>query len=84
MMMMIIIIKKKFDECNYKKWTQQNINIKNRTYYFYNIIDIENIDSKLLKIDKKSYKDINIFDIGYVTKKKINNILPSYLCFILA
>ena len=44
--------------------------MKNRTYYFYNIIDIENFDSKLLKIDKKSYKDINIFDIGYVTKKK--------------
>ena len=46
-------------------------NIKNRTYYFYNdIIDIENFDAKLLKIDKKSYKDINIFNIGYVTKKK--------------
>ena len=26
-----------------------------------------------MKIDKKSYKDINIFNIGYVTKKKISN-----------
>ena len=54
--------------------TTKQINIKNRTYYFYNdIIDIENFDAKLLKIDKKSYKDIDIFNIGYVTKKKIGN-----------
>ena len=26
-----------------------------------------------MKIDKKSYKDIDIFNIGYVTKKKISN-----------
>ena len=26
-----------------------------------------------MKIDKKSYKDINIYNIGYVTKKKIGN-----------
>ena len=52
--------------------TTKQINIKNRTYYFYNdIIDIENFDSNLLKIDKKSYKDIDIFIIGYVKKKKI-------------
>ena len=52
--------------------TTKQINIKNRTYYFYNdIIDIENFDAKLLKIDKKSYKDIDIFNTGYVTKKKL-------------
>ena len=44
--------------------TTKQINIKNRTYYFYNdIIDIENFDAKLLKIDKKSYKDIDIFNM---------------------
>ena len=33
----------------------KQINIKNRTYYFYNnIIDLENFDARLLKIDKKS------------------------------
>ena len=54
--------------------TTKQINIKNRTYYFYNdIIDIENFDAKLLKIDKKLYKDIDIFNIGYVTKKKIGD-----------
>ena len=52
--------------------TTKQINIKNWTYYFYNdIINIDNFDARLLKIDKKSYKDINIYNIGYVTKKKI-------------
>ena len=54
--------------------TTKQINIKNQTYYFYNdIIDLENFDTKLLKVDKKSYKDIDIYNIGYVTKKKIYN-----------
>ena len=54
--------------------TTKQINIKNRTYYFYNdIIDLENFDTRLLKIDKKSYKDISIYNIGYITKKKIDN-----------
>ena len=48
----------------------KQINIKHQTYYFYNdIIDIETFDVNLLKIDKKTYKDIDIFNIGYVTKK---------------
>ena len=54
--------------------TTKQINIKNRTYYFYNdIIDIENFDAGLLKIDKRSCKNINTYNIGYVTKKKIGN-----------
>ena len=54
--------------------TTKQINIKNWTFYFYNdIIDLEYFDPKLLKIDKKSYKDIGIYNIGYVTKKKIGN-----------
>ena len=52
--------------------TIKQINIKNRTYYFYNdIIDLENFDSSLLKLDKKSYKDIGIYNIGYITIKKL-------------
>ena len=44
----------------------KQIEIKNRTYYFYNdIINIEEFDSNLLKIDKKSYKDIDIFFIHF-------------------
>ena len=38
--------------------------IKNRTYYFYNdIINHENFEPNLLKIDKKSYKNISIYSI---------------------
>ena len=51
-------------------WTVKQIDIKNRTYYFYNIIDLENFDSGLLKLDKKSYKDIGIYNIGYIAIKK--------------
>ena len=45
-------------------------NIKNETYYFYNdIINLKTFDSKSLKIDKKSYKNIGIYNIRYVTIK---------------
>ena len=51
----------------------KHINTKNRTYYFFNVmINIEDLDSKLLKIDKKSYKSITICYIGYIIIKKID------------
>ena len=51
----------------------KQINTKNRTYYFFNVmINIEDLDSKLLKIDKKSYKSITICYIGYIIIKKID------------
>ena len=52
----------------------KQINIKNRTYYFYSdIINLKSFKSNLLKIDKKSYKDIRIQNIGCITIKKIDN-----------
>ena len=49
----------------------KEINIKNRTYYFYNdIIDLRAFDSNNLKIDKKTYRDLDIFNTGYVTINK--------------
>ena len=46
----------------------KEVNIKNRTYYFFDdIIDIKNFHSTLLKIDMKLHKDINIYYIGYIT-----------------
>ena len=52
----------------------KQINIKNRTYQFYNdIIDLKIFDARLLKIDKKSYKNIDIYYIGYITIKKIDD-----------
>ena len=66
--------------------TAKQITINNRAYYFYNdIIDLETFNAKLLKINKKSYKDIGIYNIGYVTKKtigncmNINSVNPLYL-----
>ena len=45
---------------------------KNRTYHLYNdIIDIKRFDSNMLKLDKKTYKNLDIYNIGYVTIKKI-------------
>ena len=65
----------------------KQIDIKNRTYYFYNdIIDLKDFDARLLKIDKKSYKNIGIYNIGYITIKKtddcesIYSVNPLYLC----
>ena len=65
----------------------KQINIKNQTCYFYNdIIDLKNFKSNSLKIDKKSYKDIGIYNIGYITIKKIGDckniysVNPLYLC----
>ena len=70
----------------YKMETLKQMNIKNRTHYFYNdIMILEKFDSSLLKIDKKSYKDIGIYNIGYIANKEtndcinINSVNPLYL-----
>ena len=49
------------------------------------MINIENFDSSLIKIDKKTYKNIGIYNIGYITIKRIsdyeyiNSVNPLYL-----
>ena len=64
----------------------KELDIKNRTYYFLDdIIDIKNFQSNLLKIEKKPYKDIDIYYIGYITIKtfgeceNIHSVNPLYL-----
>ena len=64
----------------------KQINIKNRTYYFYNDqINLKDFDAKLLKVDRKDYNEIDIYYISYVTVKKIancnnmNSVNPLYL-----
>ena len=53
---------------------KKQVNIKNRNCYFYNdIINLKNFNSNLLKTDKKHYKGINIYYIGYITIKRIND-----------
>ena len=52
----------------------QQIKIKNWTYYFCNDqINSKDFDTRLLKVDKKNYKEIGIYYIDYVTVKKIAN-----------
>ena len=64
----------------------KQINIKNRTYFFFNdMINIKDFDPSLIKIDKKSYKNIDIYNIGYITIKSIidyesiNSVNPLHL-----
>ena len=65
------------------KMTVRQINIKNRTYYFYNdLINIKDFDVMLLKFDKKTSMGLGIYCIGYVTKKpewNVNSVNPLYL-----
>ena len=63
----------------------KEINIRKGTYYFYNdMIDIKNFGPNLLKMDKKSYKNNDVYYIGYLTIKNIGNyrsihcVNPSY------
>ena len=64
----------------------KQINIKNRTYYFYNdIINLDEFDGSKIKVDKKDFNDIDIYYLGYEHKKKIsecnviNSVNPLYL-----
>ena len=53
---------------------EKQVNFKNRTYYFYNdMISLKNFEPNLLNIDRKSYKNIGIYNIGYITIKKIDD-----------
>ena len=52
----------------------KQINVKNRPYQFYkDMIDLKNFEPNLLKIDKKSQKNIDIYYIGYIAIKKIDD-----------
>ena len=63
----------------------KEINIKKQTYYFFkDMTNLKGIDPNLPKTDKNSYKNIDIYYIGYITVKdsdylKINRVNPVYL-----
>ena len=65
----------------------KDLDTKNLTYYFFNdIINTKIFNPDKIKIDKKSYKNILIYYIGYVTIKdlkyvKINSTNSIYLLF---
>ena len=52
----------------------KQMNIKNRTYFYNDLITIKDFDPMLLKLDKESYKNTDIYYIGYITKKDEYNI----------
>ena len=61
-------------------------NIKNKSCYFCDdMVDVKNFLSNLLKIDKKSHEDIDIYYISYIIIKKfseyenIHSVNPLYL-----
>ena len=63
----------------------KDINVKNHIYYFFDdTINIKNFNLNNIKIDEKSYKNILIYYIGYVTVKylkyvNINSVNYLYL-----
>ena len=60
----------------------KQIEIKNRTYYFYNnMVNFKKFDSSLLKIGKKDYKGINIYYIGPTSIEKTNDCENIYRCW---
>ena len=66
--------------------TTKEINIKNRTFYFYDdIIDLDEFDVRKIKVDKNDFNDIDIYYLGHEHKKKnsecnvINSVNMLYL-----
>ena len=50
--------------------TTKQLNIKNRTYYFYNdAVNITSFEASNLKLDKKTSMSLDIYYICYVDKK---------------
>ena len=61
----------------------RQLNIKGKTYYFYNdLINIKNFNINNLKLDKKGVLGNDVYYIGYITEKPqwdVNSVNPLYL-----
>ena len=60
----------------------RQLNIKGKTYYFYNdLINIKNFNINNLKLDKKSALGNDVYYIGYIKKTQwgVNSVNPLYL-----
>ena len=51
----------------------REVNTKSVYYCFEDMVNIEDFHWNLLKIDEKSHRDIDIYYIGYITIKKIDD-----------
>ena len=49
------------------------LKIEHITFLMINVININDFDPSLIKIDKKLYKNISVYHIGYITIKSIND-----------
>ena len=66
---LILTLRQQFNKLG-KIGKVKQINIKNRTSYFYNDqINLKHFHARLLKLDTKDYNEIDIYYIGYVTVK---------------
>ena len=64
--------------------TTRQLNIKNRSYYFYSdLINVLNFEASNLKLDKKTWKYIDIYYVGYVDKKPDWNVNIVNLLYLL-
>ena len=74
-----------FFYCFTYKMTTRQLYIKDRTYYLYNdLINVLHFEASNLKLDKRTWKDIDVYYIGYVDKDKpsdwkVNSVNPIYL-----
>ena len=56
--------------------TTKQINIKDRTYYYYNdIIDLDEFDKSKIKVDKNHFNGIDIFILFMNTRKRLQNVI---------
>ena len=51
----------------------RKVKIKSAYHYFDDMVNIKDFHSNLLKIDKKSHKDINIYYVSYIIIKKFGD-----------
>ena len=65
----------------------KQLDIKNRSYCFYNdLINLSSFEAGNLRLDKKTWRDNDIYNIGYIDKNKptdwkVNSVNPLYLIF---
>ena len=63
--------------------TTKQLNLKNRTYYHYSdLVNVLKFEAGNLELDKKTWKNLNIYFIGYLDKKaewNVNSVNPVYL-----
>ena len=54
----------------------KQINIKNRTYYFYNdIINLDEFDGSKIKVDKKTLMTLIFIILDMNIRKKLQNVM---------